>query len=83
MNGERILNAKLVISADINLTPVIKANIEREVGRSLSDFEAAEHFLYAYLNPKIFALNEHEVLGVWDGIGDFESRINNFSLETF
>lgn len=83
MSMDKVVNAKIIISADINLNIEIKKKIEEEYGKSLTDVEAAEYFLFAFLNPKVFSLDEEDKNGEWDGVATFKNRINKLELELF
>ncbi|HDR4872022.1 TPA: hypothetical protein QCR24_002846 [Bacillus cereus] len=81
MEEEKQLRVRIVIESDVILDKIIKCRIEKEYGREMSDIEAAECLLYAYLNPKIYSLNEEEVMGSWDMVCEFKGRLKDFSLE--
>ncbi|MGN4584293.1 hypothetical protein [Bacillus cereus group sp. MYBK228-1] len=81
MGNEKKLRVRMLIESDVILDEVIKSRIEKEYGREMSNFEAAECLLYAYLNPKVYSLNENEISGEWDNVCSFNGRVKNFSLE--
>ncbi|QWH74198.1 hypothetical protein EXW45_23755 [Bacillus wiedmannii] len=81
MENEKKIRVSVLLEGDVILDEAIKTRIEKEYGRAMSDFEAAECLLYAYLNPKICSLNEEEIIGGWDAVCNFEGRLKDFSLE--
>jgi hypothetical protein len=83
MINEKSLKARVVISSDILLDQQTKSNIEKEYGREMTDIEAAECLLYAFLNPKVLTINEEKIIGNWDMVCEFRDKIKNLEVETF
>ncbi|KAB2482769.1 hypothetical protein [Bacillus cereus] len=81
MEDAKKIRVSVLLEGDVILDGLIKTRIEREYGREMSDFEAAECLLYAYLNPKVCSLNEEKIIGGWDNVCDFEGRLKDLSLE--
>ncbi|UPM56379.1 hypothetical protein [Gottfriedia acidiceleris] len=82
MSTEKKIKVRLVVEIDVLLDVTTKMKIEQEYGKEMSDLEAAEFLAYAYLNPKIYSLNEEEVSGEWDNVCDFNGKLGRVSLET-
>jgi hypothetical protein len=83
MTEEQGIKARVVIASDILLDQQTKRNIEKEYGREMTDIEAAECLLYAFLNPKVSTLNEEKISGNWDMVCEFKNKIKNIEVETF
>ncbi|MBT2734598.1 hypothetical protein [Bacillus sp. ISL-7] len=77
------IKVSLGIEANVSLDSKLKEKIEKEYGKNLTDIEAAEYLLYAFLNPKIHSINENEVEGIWDNVCQFNGKINDFELVNF